>query len=119
MKLSSLVRCGVDIRGVVRRQKPDDSVVIVFVNALTGERMFMGGGRQGSVPLRVEELDRGYITVTPDYRIEVSRRLREEYENGRYYYPFDGRKLQRMPSNPSGYPARDLLTWHNEHIFKE
>ncbi len=66
IKLRSLVRCGVDIRCVARRQKPDDSVVIVFVNARTGERMFLGGGRQGSVPLRIEELDRGYVTAA-DY----------------------------------------------------
>jgi putative restriction endonuclease len=27
--------------------------------------------------------DRGYVTVTPEHRVEVSRRIREEFENGR------------------------------------
>jgi hypothetical protein len=31
--------------------------------------------------------DRGYITVTPDSRIEVSSRLKADYHNGKTYYP--------------------------------
>jgi putative restriction endonuclease len=62
--------------------------------------------------------DSSYITVTPDYRIEVSRRLKEEFENGRYYYPFHGNRLHHLPSNAADHPAKDLLTWHNENIFK-
>jgi putative restriction endonuclease len=63
-------------------------------------------------------LDRGYITVTPEYRIEVSRRLREEFENGRSYYPFDGHPLSHLPAAAIDRPQKDLLIWHNEHIFK-
>ena len=37
--------------------------------------------------------DQGYVTVTPDHRVEVSRRLREEFENGRSYYPYQGTPL--------------------------
>ncbi len=62
--------------------------------------------------------DSGYITVTPDYHIEVSRRIREEYENGRYYYPFHGQRLHHLPQNPSDHPSKELLTWHNENTFK-
>jgi len=62
--------------------------------------------------------DSGYITVTPDYCIEVSGRLREEYENGRYYYPFHGQKLHHIPPNPTDHPAKRLLSWHNEKIFR-
>jgi len=62
--------------------------------------------------------DRGYITVTPGYVIEVSRRLREEYENGRYYYPFHGRRLHHVPMNPADRPSGELLTWHNGSIFR-
>ena len=29
--------------------------------------------------------DKGYVTITPDYTIEVSKRIKEEYENGREY----------------------------------
>ena len=31
--------------------------------------------------------DRGYVTITPDYRLEVSRRIRDEFEDGRDYSP--------------------------------
>lgn len=30
--------------------------------------------------------DRGYVTVTPDYRFRVSRRLKAEFDNGEPYY---------------------------------
>lgn len=62
--------------------------------------------------------DRGYITVTPDYRIEVSRRLREELENGRSYYPFHGRRLHHLPLNPADQPSKEFLVWHNENIYR-
>jgi len=62
--------------------------------------------------------DKGYITVTPELHIEVSRRIREEYENGRYYYPFHGQQLHNLPKNPDDHPAAELLTWHNQKIFR-
>ena len=62
--------------------------------------------------------DRGYITVTPEYRIEVSRRLREEFENGRSYYPFQGKSLNHLPKGTGDKPSKELLAWHNETIFK-
>lgn len=63
--------------------------------------------------------DRGYITVTPEYRIEVSRRLREEFENGHSYYPFQGRALGHLPDLDKDRPHKDLLIWHNENIFRD
>src|SRR5262249_18781460 len=30
--------------------------------------------------------DAGYVTVSPDLKFEVSRRIKEEFENGRHYY---------------------------------
>ena len=36
--------------------------------------------------------DRGYVTVNADLELEVSGRLREDYSNGRSYYPFHGQK---------------------------
>ena len=38
--------------------------------------------------------DAGYVTVTPDLRFEVSRRIREEFENGRHYYALHGHKIE-------------------------
>jgi putative restriction endonuclease len=62
--------------------------------------------------------DRGYITVTPEYRIKVSRSLKDEFENGHSYYPFQGHQLSHLPQNPQDRPQEQLLVWHNEKIFK-
>jgi len=37
--------------------------------------------------------DRGYLTVTPEYRIEVSQRIKEEFENGKEYYALHGNSI--------------------------
>ena len=37
--------------------------------------------------------DLGYLTVTTDYKVEVSRRIKEEYDNGRHYYALHGQTL--------------------------
>ena len=37
--------------------------------------------------------DRGYITVTPEYKIEVSKRIREEFNNGAEYYAMQGNPI--------------------------
>jgi putative restriction endonuclease len=37
--------------------------------------------------------DHGYVTVTPDYVLPVSDRLRDEFRNGRSYYGLDGAKI--------------------------
>ncbi len=61
--------------------------------------------------------DTGYITVTRDLRLEVSARLREDYKNGRSYYPLHGASLQ-LPIEASHRPERQFLEWHNEHTFR-
>lgn len=61
--------------------------------------------------------DRGYVTVTPDHRFEVSRRIRDEFENGRDYYAFEGRTI-RLPNVESQHPDPDLLRWHNDNVFR-
>jgi sulfofructose kinase len=68
LKLRSFVECGVDLSHLVRREGAEDQVVLVFVHAETGERTFAGvwHGRGTREPLRVEELDRAYITAA-DY----------------------------------------------------
>ena len=63
-------------------------------------------------------LDHGYITITPDYHIEISRRLKEEFENGHSYYPYHGHSLTHLPDRPEDRPSKEMLIWHNERIFK-
>jgi putative restriction endonuclease len=61
--------------------------------------------------------DRGYVTVTPELRFEVSGRIREEYENGREYYALHGRAL-RMPAESGLAPAREYLDFHASNVFR-
>lgn len=61
--------------------------------------------------------DRGYLTVTPDLRMHVSRRIHDEFENGRDYYALEGREI-RQPNNPRLAPAQELLDWHASTMFR-
>lgn len=61
--------------------------------------------------------DAGYVTVTPDLKFEVSRRIKEDYENGRDYYAMQGRPVIG-PVKPEHRPDRSLLIWHNEQRFR-
>ncbi len=62
--------------------------------------------------------DLGYVTVTPDLRLEVSPRLRAEWENGREYYAYHGHELTFRPIEKLHLPRREYLTWHNENRFR-
>jgi putative restriction endonuclease len=61
--------------------------------------------------------DRGYVTVTPQLRIEVSKRIKEEFDNGREYYRLHGQEM-RAPAAIGMHPSSESLVWHNEKIFK-
>ena len=60
--------------------------------------------------------DKGYATVTPDFHLEISDRLKADYSNGRSYYPLHG-QLLRTPEEERYRPAREFLAWHNEHVY--
>jgi putative restriction endonuclease len=60
--------------------------------------------------------DAGYVTVTPDLRFEVSRRIKEQFENGRDYYRLHGSEI-RLPANLAHRPDSEALWWHNEKRF--
>lgn len=60
--------------------------------------------------------DRGYVTVTPSLRFEVSQRIRAEFENGRDYYRFHGSSVH-TPAEPAHKPSSELLAWHNDNLF--
>ncbi len=61
--------------------------------------------------------DRGYLTVTPEYRVEVSRRIREEFENGQEYYALHGKAIS-APERGEMQPASEYLEWHNATVFR-
>jgi putative restriction endonuclease len=62
--------------------------------------------------------DLGYVTVTPDLRLEVSPRLKSEWQNGREYYAHHGQPLRVQPSDAASRPSREFLAWHNENTFR-
>jgi len=61
--------------------------------------------------------DKGYVTVTPEQRILVSPRLKADFENGKSYYPFDGKNLVVRPEIAVDLPNPNCLQWHNEHVY--
>ena len=62
--------------------------------------------------------DLGYLTVTMDYRVEVSGRIRKEYENGRHYYALQGQELAVVPAASWERPKSEFLEWHHQNCFK-
>jgi len=60
--------------------------------------------------------DQGYMTITTDLRLQVGSRLRDDYANGRSYYPFQGRPIT-VPKNPAERPSREFLEWHRANRY--
>ena len=62
--------------------------------------------------------DRGYITITNDYHVAVSRRIRDEFSNGREYYALEGKTLQITPQSAADRPSKEFLEWHQNNRFR-
>jgi len=62
LKLRSMIQAGVDLSRIVTYTGPEDQVVLVFVHAETGERIFAGVGGRHRQALKAEDLDQDYIT---------------------------------------------------------
>jgi putative restriction endonuclease len=62
--------------------------------------------------------DSGYVTITDQYTIEISKRIREEFENGKDYYKFHGKPLESVPNSVADLPNMEYLRWHNENLFR-
>lgn len=61
--------------------------------------------------------DAGYVTVSPKLDFEVSRSIRDEFENGREYYALHGTKIF-VPQRTDLRPNPEWLSWHNENIYR-
>lgn len=61
--------------------------------------------------------DRGYVTITPSLKIEVSRRIKEEFDNGEHYYQLHGKTIQ-SPSRLIDRPSNEFIQWHNENVYR-
>lgn len=62
--------------------------------------------------------DSGYITITDQYHVEISKRIKVEFENGKDYYKYHGQELASLPGNINDYPNKNFLLWHNENVFR-
>lgn len=61
--------------------------------------------------------DQGYVTVTPDHRVLVSRRLKTDFDNGEPYYPLAGSRIW-LPGRDEDQPGRAFLEWHADTVFR-
>lgn len=61
--------------------------------------------------------DHGYLSVTPDYRLRVSGQLRDDFDNGEYYYAMAGSEIW-LPSRAEDRPDTELLEWHGAMVFR-
>ncbi len=66
LKMRSFHEVGIDLSRLIHRDIPENQVVIVYVHAETGERVFAGVSRTGDTQVGPDELDRDYIT-SADY----------------------------------------------------
>ena len=61
--------------------------------------------------------DRGYLTVAPDYRLRVSRDLRNDFQNGDYYYEMSGSEIW-IPLRTGDRPSQEFLEWHGDTVYR-
>jgi HNH endonuclease len=61
--------------------------------------------------------DAGYLTVTPDYKVKASPRIRGDFNDGETYMQLDGSGIW-VPDEPKLKPDREILEWHNHNTFK-
>jgi putative restriction endonuclease len=61
--------------------------------------------------------DGGYMTLTKEFHVEVSKRIREEFSNGREYYALHGKKLLCLPTDPANQPSSEYLEWHQNNRY--
>lgn len=62
--------------------------------------------------------DSGYLTITTDFNIEISSRIREEFQNGKEYYQYHGKSLLVLPKNNIDLPDKKFIDWHNTYIYR-
>lgn len=61
--------------------------------------------------------DVGYLTVTPDLRVEASHAMKEDFNDGKNYLALHGTKIL-VPEKPDLRPDPESLRWHNENRYR-
>ena len=65
LKRNALEREGVDTSHMARRDCPERQLILVYVQAETGERIFVSGGDWSAFVFKKEELDPPYLASAP------------------------------------------------------
>ncbi len=60
--------------------------------------------------------DKGYLTITPEYRLRVSARLKQDFDNGDQYYQRQNNIIW-TPARDEDKPNRQSLEWHADSVF--
>jgi sugar/nucleoside kinase (ribokinase family) len=106
LKLRSFVESGVDLSRLVRREGPDDQVMLVWVHGETGERVFTGVRSGERRPILPEELDRDYIT-SADY-LHIDGLLHHEATLQAVRWMKAAKKTVVMDGSKTSGPIRDV-----------
>ena len=61
--------------------------------------------------------DKGYVTVTPDYKFRASRKLKDDFNNGEEYFRLNGNSIW-LPKASDAKPNREFLEWHSDTVFR-
>jgi putative restriction endonuclease len=61
--------------------------------------------------------DKGYITVTPELRVEASQRMKDDFNDGDNYMRLHGSEIW-VPERQELRPDPEVLAWHNENKFR-
>lgn len=61
--------------------------------------------------------DAGYVTATPEYRVEASRRMKDDFDDGDTYLKLHGARVA-VPDREEWRPAAEALVWHNERVCR-
>lgn len=61
--------------------------------------------------------DAGYITITPEHRVEASRRMKEDFDDGDNYLGLSGQRVW-VPESETVRPDASTLRWHNDTVYR-
>lgn len=62
--------------------------------------------------------DCGLITITPEYTVLVSHRLRKRTKENPSYCKLHGCSLAVLPDSKADYPEKRFLEWHNKEVYR-
>jgi len=62
-------------------------------------------------------LERGYMTLNEALQVEVSHRIKEDFDNGEEYYTLHGKNLEVVPASMIERPSVEFVRWHQNNCY--